>query len=260
MSSSIDLSSMTIEQLNALKTQYDSEIKSRGKEASSGKVAKTKRANSERGTAWASFTQKVIAEHQEEFAAFKEAAEVKQGVAPKFVSQYRSTHEAEWEAYNELWKRENPIASENASVASGGSAETAAKKPRAKKVAKNIEGQVTHFEELKEKKKRGPKKAPSSVETEVKAAAPVSLVLPVPAPVEVPTPAASEEAEEAEEGVELLPFVLDGQTYLRPKSGDEWASTDLWYTTADGSKGGYLGELMDDGSINTDAQEPEIQE
>jgi hypothetical protein len=257
MSSSIDLSSMTIEQLNALKTQYDSEIKSRGKEASSGKVVKTKRAGSERGTAWASFTQKVIAEHQEEFAAFKEAAEVKQGVAPKFVSHYRSTHEAEWEAYSELWKRENPIASENASVASGGSAEPAAKKSRAKKVAKNIEGQVTHFEELKEKKKRGPKKASSSAEAEVKAAAPVSLALPVPAPVAAPAPAASEEAEE---GVELLPFVLDGQTYLRPKSGDEWASGDLWYTTADGSKGGYLGELMDDGSINTDAEEPEIQE
>jgi hypothetical protein len=254
MSSSIDLSSMTIEQLNALKTQYDSEIKSRGKEASSGKVAKTKRAGSERGTAWASFTKKVIADHQEDFAAFKEAAEVKQGVAPKFVSHYRSTHEAEWEAYNELWKRENPIASENASVASGGSAEPAAKKPRAKKVAEKIEGQVTHFEELKEKKKRGPKKA-SSAEAEVKAAAPVSLALPAVAPVEAPTPA----SEEAEEGVELLPFVLDGQTYLRPKSGDEWASGDLWYTTADGSKGGYLGELMDDGSINTDAEEPSFE-
>jgi hypothetical protein len=257
MSSSIDLSSMTIEQLNALKTQYDSEIKSRGKEASSGKVAKTKRAGSERGTAWASFTKKVIADHQEEFATFKEAAEVKQGVAPKFVSHYRSTHEAEWEAYNELWKRENPIASENASVASGGSAEPAAKKPRAKKVAEKIEGQVTHFEELKEKKKRGPKKASSSAEAEVKAAAPVSLALPAVAPVEAPTPAPA--SEEAEEGVELLPFVLDGQTYLRPKSGDEWASGDLWYTNADGSKGGYLGELMDDGSINTDAEEPSFE-
>lgn len=254
MSSSIDLSSMTIEQLNALKTQYDSEIKSRGKEASSGKT-KTKRAGSERGTAWSSFTKKVITEHQEEYAAFKEAAEDGQGVAPKFVSHYRSTHEAEWEAYNELWKRENPIASENASVASGGSAEPAAKKPRAKKVAEKIEGQVTHFEELKEKKKRGPKKASSSAEAEVKAAAPVSLALPAVAPVEAPTPA----SEEAEEGVELLPFVLDGQTYLRPKSGDEWASGDLWYTTADGSKGGYLGELMDDGSINTDAEEPSFE-
>lgn len=251
MSSVIDFSSMTIEQLTALKAQYDSEIKSRGKEASSGKVAKTKRAGSERGTAWASFTQKVIAEHQEDFAAFKEAAEVKQGVAPKFVAQYRSTHVAEWEAYNELWKREHLVASESASVASGGSVEPAAKKPRAKKVAEKIEGQVAHFEQLKEKKKRGPKKV-SSAEAEVKAAAPVSLALP--APVEAPTPAPA--SDEDEEGVELLPFVLDGQTYLRPKSGDEWASGDLWYTNADGSKGGYLGDLMDDGSINTDAEEP----
>jgi len=252
MSSSIDISSMTIEQLTALKAQYDSEIKSRGKEASSGKVAKTKRAGSERGTAWASFTKKVVAEHQEEYATFKEAAgDNTQGIAPKFVSHYRSTHEAEWEAYNELWKRENPIASENASVASGGSAEPAAKKPRAKKVAEKIEGQVAHFEQLKEKKKRGPKKV-SSAEAEVKAAAPVSLALP--APVEAPTPAPA--SDEDEEGVELLPFVLDGQTYQRPKSGDEWASGDLWYTNADGSKGSYLGELMDDGSINTDAEEP----
>jgi hypothetical protein len=70
-----------------------------------------------------------------------------------------------------------------------------------------------------------------------------------------PVVAQAPEAEEAEEVV-LLPFKLDGQTYIRPSSGGNWASGDLWYTEADGSKGSYFGELMDDGSINTDAEEP----
>ena len=56
-----------------------------------------------------------------------------------------------------------------------------------------------------------------------------------------------------------MPFTLDGQTYMRPKSGEEWASGDLWYTDASGAKGNYLGELMEDGSINTDAEEPSFE-
>jgi hypothetical protein len=212
MSSTIDLSSMTIEQLGALKAQYDAEITSRSKGASSGKVAKPKRAGSERGTAWASFTKKVIEEHASEFAAFKEAAEVKQGVAPKFVADYRKSHLAEWESYSVQWKLEHPATSESASVASADEA--------------------------------------------VVPAAPVALALP-PAPTVAPVAesAASSDSEE----VELMPFTLDGQTYMRPKSGAEWASGDLWYTDASGGKGNYLGELMEDGSINTDAEEPSFE-
>jgi len=56
----------------------------------------------------------------------------------------------------------------------------------------------------------------------------------------------------------LRKFQLDGHTYIRPWSGDDWASTDLWYTDSAGAKANYFGELMDDGSVNTDAEEPEF--
>ncbi len=248
---------MTIEQLGALKAQYDAEITSRSKGASSGKVAKPKRAGSERGTAWASFTKKVIEEHASEFAAFKEAAEVKQGVAPKFVADYRKSHLAEWESYSVQWKLEHPATSESASVASADEAvvpaEPATKAPKPKKVSKPKEAK----EPTEAKAKKEPKaKKVATAEVAAKAAAPVALALP-PAPTVAPVAesAASSDSEE----VELMPFTLDGQTYMRPKSGAEWASGDLWYTDASGGKGNYLGELMEDGSINTDAEEPSFE-
>ena len=91
---------------------------------------------------------------------------------------------------------------------------------------------------------------PTATAGKVVAPAPVIAA----APVVVAAPDAEEAAPEAE--VELLPFKLDGQTYIRPSAAGNWASGDLWYTNADGSKGAYFGELMEDGSINTDAEEP----
>jgi hypothetical protein len=37
----------------------------------------------------------------------------------------------------------------------------------------------------------------------------------------------------------------------------EWASTDLWHSKK-GKRAGYAGELMEDGSINEDAEEPAL--
>ena len=109
--------------------------------------------------------------------------------------------------------------------------------------------------------KKAAKKATagSAAEAAAKAEAPVAVAVAPQACLIITAPAAAAaaaapDAEEAE--VELLPFKLDGQTYIRPSAAGNWASGDLWYTEKDGSKGAYFGELMDDGSINTDAEEP----
>jgi hypothetical protein len=260
MSAIKNLSTMPIAKLLQLKSQYDAEIQSRGSSGATPAAPKKKRAGSERGTAWASFTKMVTTVHAADFAAFKEATAVKQGIAPKFVAHYRSTHEGEWEAYNETWKAEHPKSSEG-SVEEDEEAEpvaavSVAQAPAKKRGPKKLSDMTP--EELADRaaKKAAKKDAPSAAtEAAAKAEAPVTVV-PAPVPVVAVSMAAlaTEEDEEAE--VELLPFKLDGQTYIRPKSGDDWASGDLWYANADGSKGSYFGELMEDGSINTDAEEP----
>ena len=88
---------------------------------------------------------------------------------------------------------------------------------------------------------------------EAKKAAPVAEVA---APVaEVAAPAAEQEAE-------ALPFKLGGATYIRmgiskPDGNHEWLSGDLWLSKK-GARGSHAGELMEDGSINADAEEPTL--
>jgi hypothetical protein len=67
---------------------------------------------------------------------------------------------------------------------------------------------------------------------------------------------------EPEGEVEPLPFKHKGITYIRigtAKSDGtiDWASSDLWYSKK-GQRGAYVGELMPDGDINEDAEEPNL--
>jgi len=77
-----------------------------------------------------------------------------------------------------------------------------------------------------------------------------------------PEPVVTEEAHAPKaEGVEL-PFKIGPSSYIRfgvPSEGGEtnWLSNDLWLNKR-GSRGAYVGELMEDGSINTDAEEPPV--
>jgi len=98
------------------------------------------------------------------------------------------------------------------------------------------------------KKPKEAKKAAPAPEPEV--AAPV-----VAAPVAAPEP-------EAEQEAEALPFKLGGATYIRmgiskPDGNHEWLSGDLWFSKK-GVRGPYAGELMEDGKINEDAEEPTL--
>ena len=77
----------------------------------------------------------------------------------------------------------------------------------------------------------------------------------------MPAAAVAPEAEEVREG-ELLPFKLGGATYIRmgiskADNNHEWLSGDLWLSKK-GARGSYAGELMEDGSINADAEEPTL--
>ncbi len=85
----------------------------------------------------------------------------------------------------------------------------------------------------------------------------------VAAPVaEVAAPVAEVAAPAAEQEAEALPFKLGGATYIRmgiskADGNHEWLSGDLWLSKK-GGRGSYAGELMEDGSINADAEEPEV--
>ena len=100
------------------------------------------------------------------------------------------------------------------------------------------------------------KAAKKPKEAKKAAPAPAAPVAEVAAPVaEVAAPAAEQEAE-------ALPFKLGGATYIRmgiskPDGNHEWLSGDLWLSKK-GARGSYAGELMEDGSINADAEEPTL--
>jgi hypothetical protein len=89
--------------------------------------------------------------------------------------------------------------------------------------------------------------------------------LPVP-PVAEEEEEEEDEDEEDEEAPELLHFKLSGRDYLRPgynRAGSSlWASGDLWATKKVKGiwiKGDWEGVLQEDGSIDTSADEPEIE-
>ena len=61
---------------------------------------------------------------------------------------------------------------------------------------------------------------------------------------------------------ELLPFTMGGVSYLRmgsqrPDGNHLWTSGHLWMSKK-GAKGAHVGELQENGTINTDADEPSI--
>ena len=268
---------MTPEQLLAQRSEIDAEISRRGTSGPAKKGSKEKKPKRKsNGTAWADFGKKVTQEHAAEYEAFKaDPANPKQGVMPLFVSRYRSQHEAEWTTFQAAWNESHPKAEkpskacEIVSSAENSDAEDApvptSEAPAAPVAEKKRRGpkklsemtadeRSAHDAKIAERKTKKATTEASKVASAV-AEAPVSL--PPPPPTQAPT-VTEAKVEETSGEVELRKFQLDGHTYMRPWSGDDWASTDLWYTDAAGAKANYFGELMDDGSVNTDAEEPEF--
>lgn len=289
------IANMPLEKLLEMRTAVDAEIMARSGGSGSGSGAAKKAKKPKRvsqGSAWADFTQMIVKEKADEYTAFKEASETKLGVAPRFVAAYRKAHEAEWEAFQTTWNTEHPKAAKGSvasaaeesasadegSVASGASEKAASGKRRGPKKLADMTPEERIAHDAAVQKRREAKKAPAAAEEqEAKAAAPVvAVAAPAPAPVPVvaapkplplkaapapapkPAPVAVEEAEE--EGVEQRSFTLDGQKYIRlwDSGANDWATGDLWAVKANGERDYYCGELMEDGSINTDAEEPEL--
>jgi hypothetical protein len=163
--------------------------------------------------------------------------------------------------------------SDEATGGGGGGGPVAAEKP--KKVLS-----PEHLAKLKagrEAKKAAKDAEKAAAEAEAKGESPISLSPPAPteeavaAPAKVKKPkeakkalapvvesASEQEAKEAEE----LPFKLGGATYIRlgiskADNNHEWLSGDLWLSKK-GARGSYAGQLMEDGSINADADEPTL--
>ena len=278
------INSMSLEKLLEMRTAVDAEITARsgGSGSATGAAKKAKKVKRvSQGSAWADYTKMIVKEKAAEFTAFKEASEVKQGVAPRFVATYRKAHEPEWEAFQAEWNAAHPkaekgsaaasVAEENPSADEGASEKAPNGKRRGPKKLADMTPEQRAAHNAAVQKRREAKKAPADAEEqEAKAAAPVvaapvvaapvvaAPVVAAPVPKAVPKPAAVEEAED--EGMEERRFTLDGQKYIRlwDSGANDWATGDLWVVKANGDRDYYYGELMEDGSINTDAEAPEL--
>ena len=223
------------------------------------------------------FVKKICKEHSEEIAAFKAANPDTKSPHLVYVANYKKQNPEMYAAFEAAWKEEHPKkvadasegdsvdASENGSVAEGGSIaeggsvassskpkrvltdehkaamkagrEAAAAKKRAdiEVAAVSVGERVEALEAVQKKPKKVAKKA---ITTEVVA------------PVEVNTVE------------ELLPFTYNGNTYLRmgtqrPNGNHLWTSGHMWMSKK-GQKGHHYGELQEDGTIDMNADEPEI--
>ena len=227
----------------------------------------------------------VIGDRAEAYAAFKEASEVKQGIAPRFVASYRSEHEAEWDTFLADWNAKHPklskeekaasaaasVASEEEEIASVTSEEV--KKRKGPKKLSEMTAEELAAHKARVAAKQAAKAAPTVEEVEAKAAAPFVLApAPAPAPAaeapaaevaEAPAAEVAEAEAEEEASLEARTFTSGGQKYIRLWNTDteSWASGHLWLPKKKGTSltyGSYVGELMVDGSINPDSDEPEM--
>ena len=259
----------------------------KGKKGKGGKEKKPS-ARAGKPTAYGDFSSKIQKDFAEEIKAFKEANPEMKGAHMTWVGSYKEKHPEIYETFKAEWAVAHPktdavSASTDGSAdeASGDATGAAEAKPKkvlspehlakmkagreAKKAAKDAEKALAEAEgraeapiavsakaEKVERAKKEPKKAKKATEITVPLAA---------LPPAAPAPA---DAEDGEKEAEALPFKLGGATYIRmgvskPDGNHEWLSGDLWLSKKGGTeRGAYAGELMEDGSINTDAEEPEL--
>ena len=293
MSTSIDYSKLSVAQLLASRTAIDEAIMARSggvaatTSAAGGKAAKVKAVKVKRkgvAGAWSDWTKKVMTENDAEIKAFKEAAEKKCGAHLKWISANKGKESAEWLAFKADWDASHPkgakgakevsedeeseeAEAEEAEAAGFVAAEKAPKRRGPKRLADMTpEEKAKHDAGVAERKAKKSAGA-MALEAEAKASVsiqPLAVEAQVPNLVVAPVTEVTEVNvgmnDEEEDGIELKIFTLDGQKYMRPWSSGakDWATGDLWYTNKKGEKSHYLGELMDDGSINCDADEPEL--
>jgi hypothetical protein len=256
-----------------------------------GKVRKPS-ANKGKPTARGDFTKKITAERADDFAAYKDANPDLKGPHLSWYKVYIDQHQDEYEAFKAAWALEHPKdasdaeSTEPAETGEAGEAGEAAAKPKKvlspEHLAKMKAGREAKLAEKKAAKEQmeaaakanGPI-AFSTMTVAVATPVPVAVAAPVPVaqmkgPKKVakkvaepaPAPAPVAEQETVDTDPEELPFKHNGTTYIRigiqKADGNHiWSTTDLWHSKK-GKRAGYAGELMEDGSINEDAEEPSL--
>ena len=249
-----------------------------------GKIRKPS-SNKGRPSARGDFTKKITADYPDQLAAYKEANPDQKGPHLKWYKVYIDEHKDEYEAFKAAWALEHPKESlDNAEGESSDAAAAGGAEAKPKKVLS-----LEHLAKMKagrEAKLAEKKAAKDLVEAAVKANAPISLAPLVEDVVAVPSlpPAPAHTSPKkgpktvtkkttaviapqpvvtpVEADPEELPFKHNGMTYIRigiqkADGNHEWSSTDLWHSKK-GKRAGYAGELMEDGSINEDAEEPAL--
>lgn len=295
MSSPIDYKKFSVAQLLATRTSIDEAIMALSGGASGmpsaatagGKKKGPKVKRQGGASAWGDWTKKVMTDYDAEIKAYKEAAETKAGAHLKWISANMGKTSQEWLSFKANWDATHPKPVKGAksesetsegeaeegeasegevAVATPAAAEKVAKKRGPKKLADMTpEERAKHDAGVAERKTKKNAGA-AALEAAAKAAAPILPILQatplmvgggsssaaVATPVPVP--------EEDEDAIELKIFLVDGQKYMRPwsSSANTWATNDLWYTNKKGEKAAYWGELMEDGSVNADAEEPKF--
>lgn len=291
MSSTMNLSTLSVTDLLAQRSAIDAEIfkqtggTSVGAADAKGKKAKGEKKPSARtgkSTVYGDFSSKIQKEHVEAIKAFKEANPDLKGAHMTWVGTYKKDHPEEYEAFKTEWDLAHPKVEEAAETTSDGeekSEEKSEVKPKKTLSPEHLAKLKAGREAAKAKKdaekaaaeEEGRSDAPVAVSV-VAAAAAIEAKKPVkkakkaePAAAAIVAPVVEPVAviESVEDEVVELPFKLGTQTYIRlgtsKADGNHiWASTDLWMSKK-GKRGAYFGELMEDGSINTDAEEPTVE-
>ena len=291
--SSLSLTTLSLTELLNQRSMIDAEIAKQtggasvvATESSKGKKEKKPSSRSGKPTSWSAFSSMLQKEHAEDIKAYKAANPDLKSAHLKWVGDYKLSHLEEYETFKTKFEAENPktTVTEVTTVTEGEGTTEPSTKEKAKRVLS-----PEHLAKLKAGREASRAKKQEEKNKEVAEAvaeAPVSLTVPetavtvteeAPAPKKKtiktvkkkesssepkPEPVVTEEAHAPKaEGVEL-PFKIGPSSYIRfgvPSEGGEtnWLSNDLWLNKR-GSRGAYVGELMEDGSINTDAEEPPV--
>lgn len=274
---------MSIIDLLEQRTLIDTQIciKTGGSSAGMTKMTKAGKPKSSRKgkpTCNGDFMKKICAEQKSAVEEFKKANPDQKGAHLVFLANYKKEHDEEWKTYQSEWKESHPKESNDKdgsiSDAVSATSATGSEKKRvltpehlakmkagreaanAAKAAKAAPADTFVAATVIAQPMAQPIAAPSKPVKKVKA----KKAEPIVEPVAVISATNSSNASVAEDAPEELPFKHGGVTYIRLGNKREdgtylWATGDLW-ANKKGSRGGYIGAIQDDGSIDKDALEP----
>ena len=268
--------SQLLEIRNSIDRILDGTAVSGSTKGKKGKPAKEKSSRAGRPTAHGDFTKMVLKDHEEDWKAFqaelKESSPDQKGAHLIFVKKYKDEHKEEYQTFEANWKAEHPKDAPSAAEsveASEAEGSVSTKASNRKPMTDEHKAKLKAGREAAAAKKKAEKEAEQAAAkgeigitpaTEVKTVAKKQVKTvakkPEPAPVVVAAPVEDDDPE-------FLAFKHAGKSYLRLGAKREdgnhlWTSGDLWESKK-GAKGTYVGSLQEDGTIDTEAEEPNLE-